>query len=368
MHAYPLESVSLDDAVQMQFTLVDVMTRHFRGSEALGQGDLGIVPGINQPATTRKVEEVIAEFFGAADAVLLRGAGTGALRQALASVLRPGRKLLVHRAPIYPTTLSSIEEMGIVTVEADYNDPVALEKSKDLASIDAALVQLARQKLDDSYSADAVIRAIKHAKNAPVVTDDNYAVMKVRSIGVEMGADLSTFSLFKLLGPEGVGCVVGRRDLVGSIRKKQYSGGCQIQGHEALGAMRMLAYAPVAFAIQAKAGDEIVRRLRGGEIPGIKDAFICNAQSRVLLVELEKENAAKVLQRAEALGALPYPVGSESLYEVQPLFYRISGTFQKSDPSLEKRMLRINPMRSGPETVLRILKTAIEQADVEPCF
>ncbi len=367
MRAHPLESIGLDDAIRMQFKLVDVMSRHFPGCEALGQGDLGLVPGLNQPATTRKVEEVIADFFGGADAVLVRGAGTGALRQALASVLSPGRRLLVHQAPIYPTTLSSIEEMGIVTIALDYNDPVALQMNERLAPIDAALVQLARQKIDDRYDAGSVVRAIKSAKDIPVITDDNYAVMKVRSIGVEMGADLSTFSLFKLLGPEGVGCVVGRGRLVASIRKKHYSGGCQIQGHEALAALRMLAYAPVAFAIQARACDEIAQRLQRGEIRGVKDAFICNAQSRVLLVELEKENAQQVLQKAEALGALPYPVGSESLYEVQPLFYRISGTFKKDDPSLERRMIRINPMRSGPDTVMRILKTAIEQAEVESC-
>jgi hypothetical protein len=36
------------------------------------------------------------------------------------------------------------------------------------------------------------------------VTDDNYAVMKVPRIGCQCGADLSCFSLFKLLGPGGV--------------------------------------------------------------------------------------------------------------------------------------------------------------------
>ena len=365
MRTYPLESIGLEEAIQKQFRLVDVMTRHFHGSEALGLGDLGLVSGINQPKTTRMVEEVIADFFGGEDAVLVRGAGTGAMRYALASALAPGRRLLVHQAPIYPTTLSSIEEMGIVTVEMDYNEPAVLEKSEILAPIDAALVQLTRQKIDDRYDAGRVIRAIKKGKDVPVITDDNYAVMKVRSIGVETGADLSTFSLFKLLGPEGVGCVVGLGRLIASIRKKQYSGGCQVQGHEALRALRMLAYAPVAFAIQARTGEELVQRLQRGEVRGVKDAFLCNAQSKVLLVELEKENAAKVLEKAEALGALPHPVGSESVYEMSPLFYRVSATFKKDDPSLEKRTIRINPMRSGPDTVMRILKTAIEQAEVE---
>ena len=60
------------------------------------------------------------------------------------------------------------------------------------------------------------------------------------------------------------------------------------------------------------------------------------------------------------MGAIPNPVGSESKYEFAPLFYRISGTFRKSDPGLEYRMIRINPMRSGPETILRILENAVK--------
>ena len=59
---------------------------------------------------------------------------------------------------------------------------------------------------------------------------------------------------------------------------------------------------------------------------------------------------------SEKLGALPNPVGAESKYEFSPLFYKVSGTFIKSDNTLENRMIRINPNRAGVDTVLRILK------------
>ena len=42
-----------------------------------------------------------------------------------------------------------------------------------------------------------------------VVVDDNYCALKMASIGIQAGANYSTFSGFKLLGPEGIGVVVG---------------------------------------------------------------------------------------------------------------------------------------------------------------
>ena len=362
MITFPLESMSIDAAKNRQFSLVDAICRIFSGTEILSLGNLGLMPGLNQPDTTRKVERVLADFFNAQDAVLVWGAGTGAIRSALAAVLEPGSSLLVHDAPIYPTTIVTIKEMGITPIAADYNNLNSVS-CESYAFANAALVQLTRQKPNDKYSAAQLIPAIKQYLNVPVVTDDNYAVMKIPEIGVEMGADLSTFSFFKLLGPEGIGCVVGKAEYTDCIRKKQYSGGCQIQGHMALQALRMLVYTPVALAIQAEVGEELVGRLKGGEVKGVGDAFLCNAQSKVLLVELEKDNAKQVLSIAQKFGALPYPVGSESIYEIAPLFYQVSGTFRESDPRLEHRLLRINPMRSGADTVIRILKEAIEAAE-----
>uniref|UniRef100_UPI000B116C74 hypothetical protein n=1 Tax=Clostridium sp. NkU-1 TaxID=1095009 RepID=UPI000B116C74 len=93
----------------------------------------------------------------------------------------------------------------------------------------------------------------------------------------------------------------------------------------------------------------------------MKQAFLANAQSKVLLVEFYENIAEKVLREAEKLGAAPNPVGAESKYELVPMFYRISGTFRNADPTLESRMIRINPMRSGSDTILRIIKEAVER-------
>jgi len=362
MQTFPLQSISVEEAKALQFKVVDCIAREFSGKESLTQGDLGVVPGLNKPVTTMKAERVIARIFDAESSILVRGAGTGAIRYALFAVMKAGETLLVHTSPIYSTTKTTVEMLGLRTVAADFNDLEDIRRVMgDHPEIKAALVQYTRQSMTDSYDMEEVIRAIKSCRDIPVVTDDNYAVMKVKRNGTQCGADLACFSTFKLQGPEGIGCVVGKKEYIDILVGHHYSGGSQTQGHEALAVLRGLVTAPVSLAIQAEVNDRLVSRLLGGELPGIKDAFLANAQSKVLLVEFEKPIAEAVLVEAERLGAAPNPVGAESRYELVPMFYRVSGTFRAVDPTITQRMIRINPMRSGDETVLRILREAMER-------
>lgn len=362
MKTYPLESISLQEAQKMQFKLIDAITRHFKGSEILSLGDLGVVKGLNKPTTTLKVEKVLADFFGQEAAVLVRGAGTAAIRWGLYSMIKPNHTILVHDAPIYPTTGVTVESMGLNIVKADFNNSEELAYKIKENEIHGVLIQYTRQRIEDSYNMEKVIKLIREKLgDVPIITDDNYAVMKVKNIGAQFDADMSAFSMFKLLGPEGIGCVVGKKSYIDKIVKSNYSGGGQVQGHEALEAIRGLVYAPVALAIQAEVNNELVKRLNSGEVKGIKSAFLANAQSKVLLVELEQQVAEKVIEEAEKLGAAPNPVGAESKYEFVPMFYRVSGTFRAADSSLESKMIRINPMRSGADTVIRILKESLDK-------
>ncbi len=364
METYPLSSISLEEAQQRQFKLVDIITMHFRGEELLALGDLGVVKGINKPYYTKKVEETLADFFGAEKAMLVRGAGTGALRFSFMSILKPGDKILVHDAPIYPTSKATLESMGIIQVYADYHNHEQIkEVVRQNQDLKGALIQHTRQKIDDHYDLSRTIAIMRSVcPNLTIITDDNYAAMKVEKIGIQAGADLSTFSLFKLLGPEGVGVILGKAGLISKIGKLNYSGGSQVQGHEALEALRGLIYAPVMLAIQANVNDQLVSILNKGEIKGVKKAYLANAQSKVLLVELSEPIAEEVLDHANALGAVPNPVGAESKYEFAPMFYRVSGTFLAADSTLAKRMIRINPLRSGADTVIRILESSIQRA------
>lgn len=357
---YPLPALSVEEAAALQWRLVDLIHTHFDGHAILQAGDLGVVPGLGRPRTTARVEQVLADFFGAEAAALVRGAGTGAIRAALQAI--PGaRRILVHRAPIYSTTRSTIEAMQLEVLQADFHDREELARKAPAA--DVALVQHARQRLDDRYDLGEVIQTLREAApGLPIITDDNYAVCKVPAIGVQLGATASTFSLFKLLGPEGVGCVVGKADLVERIHHAAYSGGMQVQGPEAMDALRSLVYAPVALALQARVVQEVVDRLNAGEVPGVAAAAVASAQSRVALVQLREPIADRVLAVASRFGAAPYPVGAESRYEVSAMFYRASGTMLADRPDLAPYLLRINPMRAGADTVLRVLRLSVDAA------
>lgn len=359
IQAYPLEQMDLSQALKAQHRLVDAICRHFPDGEVLQAGDYGLVADLGRPRFTARVEETLADFFGAPAAVLIRGAGTGAIRGYMMAALKPGARVLVHDAPIYPSTAVTCRAMGLVVDRADFNRlPLGARPRPDLV-----LLQHARQRIDDHYHLGEVIQAVRqYYPNVPILVDDNYTALKAPAIGFELGATASAFSAFKLLGPEGVGLLVGDEATVAAIRRDTYSGGGQVQGPEAMQTLKAMVMAPVAFATQSTVVDEVARRLSAGEVPGVKAATVANAQSRVVLAELEQSIAPAVIAAAARLGAATHPVGAESRHEVTPLIYRASGTFISANPELAGRTVRINPMRAGSATVLRILARAVEQA------
>ncbi|MEU2965973.1 aminotransferase class V-fold PLP-dependent enzyme [Streptomyces ardesiacus] len=354
---FPLPTVPLDDAVATQFRLLECTARHFEG-EQLFAADAGVVPGLGRPRTTARVEAVLADFFGAEAAALVQGAGTGAIRAALGAVLDADAELLIHRAPVYRTTAATLRALGVRTAEVDFNDPRALDEALASGRFAWAYVQHTRQRLADRYDPGEVLAACR-AHGVRTVVDDNYAVMRVPACGVELGADASCFSLFKLHGPEGVGVVVGSRDLVERVHADNYSGGGQVQGHQALDALRALTHVPVMWAVQSRAGAEAAERLAAGEVDGVAEVRVANAQDRCLLVRLERPVARELPAVAARYGAAPYPVGSNSRYEVAPLFYRMSGSNLDDAPELADWTVRINPMRAGADLVLDILRRSL---------
>ena len=359
MRTFPLEQLSVGEAIQLQFRLMEVIAQHFDGQAILQAGDYGLWQVAGRPQATQRVEAALADFFGVEAACLTRGAGTGALRLVLMALLKPDDRLLVHQAPVYHTSAVTIESMGLQLVQVSFND--LLDQYIDPTGIECALIQHTRQRLDDHYQLEQVILALQAVlPGVSLVVDDNYAALRVPKVGVQLGARVSTFSLFKLLGPQGVGLVLGDQGLIDQIHTMNYSGGAQVQGPEAMEALRALVYAPVALAIQAEVVAEITKRLNAGEVAGVRRAHIANAQSRVVLVELVQPLAQQVLERSAAYGAAIYPVGTESRYEVAPLFYRVSGTFLADAPGLADQMIRINPMRAGADLILTILHNSLQ--------
>ncbi|NLU75069.1 aminotransferase class V-fold PLP-dependent enzyme [Streptomyces sp. HNM0575] len=355
---YPLPTVPLEEAVRTQFRLMESTARHFEGTQ-LFEPDAGVVPGLGRPRTTARVEAVLADFFGTEDAALVQGAGTGAIRGALGAVLRPGDPLLIHRAPVYRTTAVTLRGLGVRTREADFNDRAELRSALSGGEFRFAYVQHSRQRLGDSYDPGEVVALCREA-GVRTVVDDNYTAFRVPLSGAGMGADASCFSLFKLHGPEGVGAVVGSRELVGRVREDNYSGGGQVQGHQALDALRALTHVPVMWSVQSRTGTEIAERLEAGEVPGVAEVRIANVQDRCLVVRLERPLARGLPEHAARYGAAPHPVGADSRYEIAPLFYRMSSSALDDRPELADWTVRINPMRAGAGLVLDILRRALE--------
>jgi hypothetical protein len=355
----PLTQWTVAEAIDAQFRLVDAFQTEFDGYEALDAGDYGAPADLGRSRMTAKVERVLATFFDAEDVVLVPGAGTGALRGALFASLAPGASVLVHDFPVYATTAVTFRAMGIEVATCDFNEHgqlrTALEQRPDML-----YVQHARQRLDDGYSTAEVIAAAREITPATLVlVDDNYTALAVPRIGTQLGADLSAFSLFKLLGEPGVGCVVGDARLIDRIRSDNYSGGSKIHGPVAIATLKGLVYAPVAQAIQADVVAEVVRLLNDGAVPGVARAYVANHQERGALVEFTEPIAARVAEEAWRFGAAPYPVGSQSRVEVGAMVYRLSRAMCEGDPALASRMVRAQPFRAGAETLVRILSETV---------
>lgn len=357
-----LPSLSIEEAQDLQFKLVESMSKHFTGDQFLSMGDLGVAPRFKQPEQTNRVERAIADFFESERASLVRGAGTGAIRILLSTLLASGEPMFIHTAPIYTTTKDTIRILGIQTKAVDFNDLTAVEKAiaQDQTS-KVFYIQHARQQPIDTYEIKAVIETVKSVRpDLPIVVDDNYCAMKTHGIGVEYGADYSTFSGFKILGPEGIGVIVGKKEAIKLLQERNYSGGGQVQGYEAMELLRMMTFAPVSLAIQNKQVEEVCKQLNEGVIDGIESAYMTNAQSKNVIVELKEPIAEEVIKRSNDLGAATHPVGAESKYEIVPMVYRVSGSFIEAQPRLKEYGLRINPMKSGASTVLNILEKAIQ--------
>ena len=357
--SHPLEMIGFEEEIENQYRLVDIMHRNFKGYEALSEGDYGCHIDGGRPLRTRKVEKVLAEYYGSEDAALVRGSGTGAIRSLCFAMMKSGDRVLVHDALMYYTTKLTLEGIGVKIIRTDFNNLNSiLEHVRD--GIDVLYIQRVRQKLSDSYDTIRIIEEVRKIdRKVKIIVDENYAVNKVRYLGSAKGADASAFSTFKLLGIPGIGLIIGKKEVIRKIHEQNYSGGGQVQGPEAMEVLRSLVNNPVLLAVQDKAVDEIVERLEKGEVRHVVKALKANLEERIILVRLDLPIAREVNIEAEKLGALPHPVGSESRYEVQSLFYRVAKVMIEEEPLYEDFVIRINPMRSGPDTVIRILKETI---------
>lgn len=367
------EHMSLDQAIRTQFELVDSIQR-VMGSDVYLTEDYGQVRelatvgfgGGGRPWATSRAERALADFFGSPDAVLVHGAGTGSIRAALNAALPAGGSVVLHSAHPYKTTLPAMNHMGLVLHQVDFNDLDAVRLVLASVRPDGVYIQHVPQGLGDDHEITDVIDLARSlcGDSVRVIVDDNYAVMRSTRIGVQMGADVSAFSLFKLLSPVQIGCVLGDEELVSTVRRDLSSAGCQVQGPAAMQALRMLVFAPVALAIQnntvLEVTDRINARVAVGDLPLLRGAVAAQPGIRCSVLVFDRPVAEAFVRSAWRNGSPSQSVGEEAQPEVLPLFTYLTSTFLKGMPGLEKYAIRINPMRGGADTILRILDAALQ--------
>ncbi len=366
------DHMTLEEAVECQFELVDAVQTVMGSDVALvedyGQErSLATVEfgGGGRPAATARVEEVLTRFFGVEDTVLVQGAGTGAIRAMLNAALRPGARVALHSAPSYKTTLPAMQHMGLALHRVDLNAEDHLHSLGDIRP-HGLYIQHVPQQLGDHYDLADVIRVARQVcgDELLVLVDENYAVMRAPRTGVQLGADAGAFSLFKLLARASIGCVAGRSDITAAIRRDLSSAGCQVQGPDATEALRSLVYAPVALAIQNRVVVQVADRINelaaAGELPLVRAAVPAQPAIRSVVLVFDRPVAEAFLRASWHHGSPSRSVGEEARVELVPLFTYLTRTFLKGTPGLERYAIRINPMRGGPDTVLRVLRAILQ--------
>jgi hypothetical protein len=366
------DQMSLDDAIGMQFRLVDVAQRTL-GSDIVFVEDYGqarelatvAFGGGGRPTATARVEEVLARFFDAEDAVLVQGAGTAAIRAMLNAAAEPSTRVLVHDAHLYKTTLPAMRHMALDVAAVDFSDQAGLVRSLRGQPAATVYLQHVPQQLGDRHDLAATIALVRSVtgRGSAILVDDNYAAMRRPRIGVQLGADASALSLFKLLAPAPIGVVLASAELTARIRADLSSAGCQVQGPDAMAALRSLVLAPVALAVQdaavAASAAAINEMVQHDDLPFVSRAFAAQPGIRCVVVVFDRPVAEPFLRSAWRNGSPSRSVGEEAQLEFLPLFTYLTGTFLKATPGLERWAVRINPLRGGPETVLRILQAAV---------
>lgn len=357
---HPLPIVDREAAAKMVHQIIEHTAKHFTES-AIFTADVGLVPGIGRPQTTLRVERVIADLFGAESALLVQGAGSGAIRATLSAGpwAQNERRLILHNAADYSTTANTLRDGMVTPIRVDYNETEQLLKVLSESSTEWVYLQHSRQRLSDAYCPERIVAYAKTVAKR-VIVDDNYAVLRTPKIGVELGAAVSAFSLFKLHGPEGIGVIVGDEDIIGRARLQNYSGGSQVQGWQALSALQSLVAAPLNWALQSEQVFELAAYLQEGNVPHVVDARVANVQDLCVIALLDLPIAERVPRAASKFGAAAYPVGSNSKYEIMPLIYRLSSSSLMDSPELANWAVRINPMRASASHTARILANAMK--------
>ncbi len=199
----------------------------------------------NQP-NSEIVEDRLAVYEGAEDAALF-SSGMSAITTSLLAFLKPG-DVLLHSQPLYGGTetlfLGTLARLGIISIpfhngcdENSIRDALqSVPVGKNIAAIyvetpsnptntivDIALLAKISQEI-----------GIKQKSDKPLLICDNTLLGPVFQRPIQLGADLSVYSLTKYVGGHSdliAGAVMGSKKLVKKIKSQRSAIGTQLDPH-----------------------------------------------------------------------------------------------------------------------------------------
>jgi len=374
----PLNQLSLEQAIQLQFKIIDTIPKYFDGKELVQAGDFGHpifmymkngepTRGWSHPDFTVKVERILADVFGAKEATLVWGGGSGAFHRTFMGALNTGDKIVLDDTYPYPTVFPPLRAIGAELMKVDMDN---LSEVRKTITKDVKAVWITHCNELKNYYASEVIDAVRSTGHDPLImVDDNYVACRVEKIGVQLGSDISVFSLYKLLGIENIGAILGAEGkgekIIEQIRLDDVSSaGLMVQGPAALRALKQIIFAPVMLAIHKQVVDETVERLNNGEVDGIDYAVTFSAPSLTPWIKLNEPIADKVCEVAYKYGSTDRPIGAESVHE---LTFRISHRSFLPPPKIADAFpadscVTLRPYRAGPNTCINALRKCIQEA------
>ena len=212
-------------------SVVDTLSRH---SANIHRG----VHWLSQQATERyeAARDTVQRFLGAEDRseiIFVRGA-TEAINLVAESwargQLKPGDEIAIteleHHANIVPwQMLRSATGASLKIIPIDDRGEVTLEAVDSVLSPRTRLLAIAHvsNALGTVLPVEAIVER-GHAVGAKVLVDGAQAVAHLKVDVRAMNADFYTFSGHKLYGPDGVGILYGRRELLASMVPYQTGG------------------------------------------------------------------------------------------------------------------------------------------------
>ena len=192
------------------------------------------------------VEDRLALYEGAQSAALF-SSGMSAITTCLMAVLKPG-DVLLHSQPLYGGTetlfLNTLARFGITSVpfqngcdlDAILDVVKGIGEGKKIAAIYIETPSNPLNTVVDIQLLSQAAKQIAHFQDGetPLLICDNTLLGPIFQKPIELGADLSVYSLTKYVGGHSdlvAGAVVGSRDLVKKVKSQRNAIGTQLDPH-----------------------------------------------------------------------------------------------------------------------------------------